>query len=243
MTLGSAVCLGGLVAQAHLTSNPLVASLKTGGWMMPILLLVSFLGTLLFLERAFDLYLLQKLPTRAFMARIIDHVNHRRIQEALDACNLTSKHPLVATIKAGLVRTHRREREIERAMESARLAALPKLQKRVDLLGMLGKIAILLGLVGTISTLLDTFALLPTVPPDARQMTLATGISGAFYPLGFGLCVATVFMLFHHLIARRAQRILMEVEGGASSLLVTLAALVGQGQEVEASEEVGATSP
>ena len=63
------------------------------------------------------------------------------IREALDVCEISSKHPLVAVVKAGLVRANRREKEIERAMEEQMLAALPGITARVDLMSLLANIA------------------------------------------------------------------------------------------------------
>lgn len=211
--------------------NFILEYLSAGGWMMYVILSLSVLGTLFFLERAVNLYVVRRLNARAFTARIIDHVNHRRIREALDACEIGSKHPLVAVMKAGLVRSNRREKEIERAMEDQMLAALGQIQKRVELMSLMANIATLLGLLGTIFGLISAFSSVAAASAAERQSALAAGISQAMYTTAFGISVAIPLLFFHHVLSKRSESILIEVEGGASSLLV---ALGGQASETNA---------
>lgn len=211
-------------------SNFLLQYLQDGGWMMYVILIVSLIGTLLFLERAFNLYIMRGLNARSFMAKVIDHVNHRRIREALDLCEVRSKHPLVAVIKAGLLRSNRREKEIERAMEDQMLAALPDIQKRVELMSLLANIATLLGLLGTIFGLIAAFTSVAAASAAERQAALAAGISQAMYTTAFGISVAVPLLVFHHILSKRSEKILIDTEGGATTLLV---ALGGQASESE----------
>ena len=209
-------------------SNFIVQYLNDGGWMMWVILIFSLFGTLVFLERAFNLYLIRALNARAFMGKIIDHVNHKRVREALDLCEVRTRHPLVPVIKAGLVRSNRREKEVERAMEDQMLAALPDVQKRVELMSLLANIATLLGLLGTIFGLIAAFSSVGAASAAERQSALASGISQAMYTTAFGISVAVPLLIFHHLLSKRSERILIEVEGGASSLLVALGGQASQ---------------
>jgi biopolymer transport protein ExbB len=216
------------VAKAE--QNFILQYLSDGGWMMYVILLFSLFGTLLFLERAFNLYLVRGLNSKSFMAKVIDHVNHRRIREALDLCEVRSKHPLVSVMKAGLVRTNRREKEIERAMEDQMLASLDGVTKRVELMSLLANIATLLGLLGTIFGLISAFSSVAAASAAERQAALAAGISQAMYTTAFGISVAVPLLIFHHILSKRSEKILIDTEGGATSLLV---ALGGQASEME----------
>lgn len=215
-------------ASAEEEANFLVQYLNDGGWMMYVILVFSIVGTLLFLERAFNLYVMRRLNAKSFIAKVIDHVNHRRVREALDTCEINAKHPLVSVMKAGLARSNRREKEIERAMEDQMLAALPDVQKRVELMSLLANIATLLGLLGTIFGLISAFSAVSAASAAERQAALAGGISQAMYTTAFGISVAVPLLFYHHMLARRSERILMETESGATALLV---ALGGQASE------------
>jgi biopolymer transport protein ExbB len=207
--------------------NVILQYLEDGGWMMYVILTVSLFGTAMFLERVFNLYLLRRLNSRSFIARIVSNIENRRFREAIDATEASSKHPLVAVAKAGLIRSNRREKEIERAMENEMLAAISGLQARVTIMAVLANIATLLGLLGTIFGLIAAFSSVAAASAAERQEALAAGISQAMYTTAFGISVAVPLLLFHHFLSKRVETILMEMESGASSILVALAGVRG----------------
>lgn len=227
---------GSTAALVALASSPLTALaeeeeggggtvldyLNDGGSVMWVILALSLVGTVLFVERALDLYVLRRLSAESFMAEVLSQVESRRFRRALDLCNVRSKHPLVDVVKAGVVRANRREKEMERAMEREMLRALPELQKRVALLGLLANTATLTGLLGTIFGLITAFNSVAAANAAERQEALAAGISQAMYTTAFGIAVAVPMLFFHHFISKRQERILVEVEGGATALLVAM---------------------
>jgi biopolymer transport protein ExbB/TolQ len=223
-----AVTAWAVFASAQAKASPGVFGIITeylddGGAIMYVILLVSVLGSVIFLERAFDLYLLRRLRTRAFMDEVLRHVEARHFRQALDVCNVRSTHPLVAAVKAGVLRANRREKEIERAMEKEMLTALPFLQKRIAILGLLANAATLVGLLGTIFGLIAAFNSVAAATAAERQAALAAGISQAMYTTAFGISVAVPLLFFHHFVSKRAETIIHQVEQGASALLVALA--------------------
>jgi biopolymer transport protein ExbB/TolQ len=197
--------------------------LNDGGTMMYVILLVSIVGTVVFLERVFDLYLQQRLATRPFLANILSHLEARQYRSAYEACAVRSRHPLVGVVREGVMRANRREKEIERAMEKEMLGALPRLQRRVGLLSLLANTATLMGLLGTIFGLITAFNSVAMASAAERQEALAAGISQAMYTTAFGISVAVPMLFFHHFVAKRMETIVMEVEEGATSVLVALA--------------------
>lgn len=200
--------------------------LSAGGWMMYVILSVSIIGVMIFLERCFALFVQRRLNARAFIKQVINHVENRRFREALDMCEISSKHPLASAMKAGILRANRRDKEIERAMENEMLAELPEVQKRVAFMGLLANIATLLGLLGTIFGLIAAFSSVAAASAAARQEALAAGISQAMYTTAFGISVAVPLLFFHHILSKRMEKVLIETEGGASALLVALTGVV-----------------
>jgi len=206
--------------------NVLTEYLNAGGWMMYVILGVSVLGLVIFLERFVSLFILRRLDAQSFIDRLVTLVSHHKLREALDVCEISSNHPLVSVAKEGLVRANRRETEIERAMEKEMLAQLPDLRSRVTFLSVLSNVATLLGLLGTIFGLIMAFTSVSAASAAERQEALAAGISQAMYTTAFGISVAVPLLLFHHIISKRVDNILMEVESGASSVLVAIAGAV-----------------
>jgi biopolymer transport protein ExbB/TolQ len=198
--------------------------LDKGGWMMYVILVVSLFGVTVFLERAYHLFLTHRLDARAFLNGVLGHVEARGFRNALDACKVRSRHPLVEVMRAGILRANRREREIERAMEREMLIALPTLHKRLGFLGFLANISTLLGLLGTIFGLITAFTSVSAASAAERQAALADGISQAMYTTAFGIIVAVPLLFFHHLLSARQEQIVEEIEGGATALIVSLSA-------------------
>lgn len=213
---------------------------NAGGNMMLVLLAASILGVVIFLERAFNLFILMRLDAKSFVDRIVTLVSHRKLREALDVCEISSKHPLVSVAKEGLVRANRREKEIERAMEKEMLSHLPDLRKRVKFLSVLANIATLLGLLGTIFGLILAFQGVSAASAAERQEVLSAGISQAMYTTAAGIGIAAPMLLLHHLVSKRVDNIIMEVEAGASSLLVAIAGAVRGDEEGEQDGSLGA---
>jgi biopolymer transport protein ExbB/TolQ len=215
-----------VLAASGESANILTEYLNAGGWMMYVILTVSLIGLVIFLERAVALYLMRRLDAKSFIDRLVTLVSHRKLREALDVCEISSNHPLVSVAKEGLVRANRTEKEIERAMEKEMLAQLPDLRKRVKFLSVLANVATLLGLLGTIFGLIMAFTSVSAASAAERQTALAAGISQAMYTTAFGISVAVPMLLFHHFLSKRVDNILMQVESGASSLMVAIAGAI-----------------
>jgi len=211
--------------------NVVVQYLEDGGWMMYVILAASIVGLIVFLERSFDLYVMKRLNAKVFVAKIITNLEHKHFRQALDECQRKTKHPLVTVMKAGLLRANRREKEIERAIEDQLLSALPALQKRIALMALLANIATLLGLLGTIFGLISAFTSVSAASAAERQTALASGISQAMYTTAFGISVAVPLLFFHHILSKRMESIILQVEGGAVSLMVALTGVAREGSK------------
>jgi biopolymer transport protein ExbB len=198
--------------------------LDRGGWMMYVILAVSVIGASVFFERAVDLYVRLRLDARGFLHQVLAHVEGRRFRHAVDACKVRSKHPLVNVLRAGILRANRREPEIERAMENEMLASLPRLNKRIGLLGFLANSCTLLGLLGTIFGLITAFSSVSQASAAERQAALSDGISQAMYTTAFGIVVAVPLLFFHYLLSARQEQLMNEMEGGGTALLVAMSA-------------------
>jgi biopolymer transport protein ExbB len=202
--------------------DAIVEYLDKGGWMMYVILGVSIAGLAVFLERGFHLFLRQRLDADGFVAGVMNHVETRRFRQAIDACKVGSKHPVVAVVRSGLMRANQREKDAERAMEKAMLDALPAINRRVGLLGFLANVSTLLGLLGTIFGLITAFSSISQASAAERQAVLADGISQAMYTTAFGIVAAVPLLFFHYLLTARQESMLNEMEAAATSVMVGL---------------------
>lgn len=126
-------------------------------------------------------------------------------------------------------------------MESEMLASLLDIRKRVSLMALLANSSTLLGLLGTIFGLISAFASISMASAAARQDALAAGISTAMYTTAFGISVAVPLLVFHHILSNRAENILVETEGGATTLLVALTGVVREIRAPNSAKTDGST--
>lgn len=196
--------------------------MNDGGPIMWVIAAVSVIGWVIFAERVWVLYVSHRLDTSSFIDRVVSLVKRRRFREALDACNVKTRHPLMRVMRAGLVRADRKAAEIERGMEKEMLDGLSRVNKRIAILAVLANAATLLGLLGTIFGLIDAFNAAQIADQVSRQAELTGGISVAMYTTALGVTVALPLLFFHHFASQRAEAINTDIERGASSLLVAL---------------------
>ncbi len=199
--------------------------LSKGGFFMWPILMVSMAGLALILERAFTLWIRFRLDGRGLLAAVLDRVDRGDFPGALEECGRASGHPLGRVIRAGLLKAHRSDREIEMAMEEEMLRTTPALRKRINYLATFGNIATLLGLLGTIFGLIQAFEGVSLADPAAKQEILAKGISVAMLTTAFGLIVAIPCLLAHSFLFNKSAHMIEEIEERAFAVYNKIASL------------------
>ena len=98
---------------------------QNGGGFMYVILSVSIVGLALFCERAGFLYLRLKLNMDKAFQKIMAHLENANYKGALDECARIEGHPLGRILKAGLLKSDKRDREIEMTIEETILKRFP----------------------------------------------------------------------------------------------------------------------
>ena len=130
---------------------------QSGGFFMYVILTVSIVALALFLERASYLYFRLNLNTEKSFKKVLLSIEKSNYRGALDECARIEKHPLGRILKAGLLKSDKRDKEIELAMEEKILREIPQVKARINYLTMFANISTLLGLLGTIVGLITAF--------------------------------------------------------------------------------------
>jgi biopolymer transport protein ExbB len=131
--------------------------------------------------------------------------------EELVERNRKRRSPIIEVIKAGLdVRKEDRETQ-ESVLQEAILHQLPRVEKGLSVLAVLGAVAPLLGLLGTVTGMINTFRVI-TLFGTGDPKLMSGGISEALVTTELGLAVAIPIMLFHTFLSRRADHIVGEME-------------------------------
>ncbi|MFQ5560651.1 MAG: MotA/TolQ/ExbB proton channel family protein, partial [Nitrospinota bacterium] len=88
-----------------------------GGVFMYIIFGVSIVALALFFERATYLFLKLKIDADMVMRKVLVSLEKDNYAAALKECEQIKSHPLGRIFKAGLLKSDRKDKEIERAME------------------------------------------------------------------------------------------------------------------------------
>ena len=197
---------------------------KGGLFMLPILM-VSIAALALIIERVYTLWLRYRLDEEGFVKGLMHALDEQDFAGALEECARAENNPLSRVLRAGLLKVHRSDKEIERAMEEEMLRTAPTIRKRIGYLATLGNVATLLGLLGTIFGLIQAFEGVSMADPATKQEILARGISIAMLTTAFGLIVAIPCLLSHAFLQNKSIQMIEGLEEKAFTLFNKISAL------------------
>jgi biopolymer transport protein ExbB len=126
--------------------------------------------------------------------------------------------PVNHVIEAGLRARHEDRETLESILQEAILRELPRVERGLSVLAVLGAVAPLLGLLGTVTGMIDTFRVI-TLFGTGDPKLMSGGISEALVTTELGLAIAIPIMLLHTLLSRRSNHIVGDMEEKAVSLI------------------------
>jgi len=203
--------------------------LQNGGVFMYVILSLSVLAGALFMERAGFLYFRLKLNMDKAFKKVLFHLEKANYRAAIEECTRIEKHPLGRILKAGLLKSDKKDKEIERALEEKLLNEIPRVKAKINYLTLFANIATLLGLLGTIMGLITSFQSVSSASDAAKQELLASGISMAMLTTAAGLIVAIPCLVGYYILNNRGDFLIDQFEQKALGLANTLSALKRSG--------------
>ncbi len=190
----------------------LLTSFRQGGWMMyPILALGLFMVTIS-VERFLTLYLRFNIDKEHFFNSLTAHLLKGDLEGMVKTCDV-NKAPLSKVIKSCLLKLINRgtDSEIQAALDEGALIEVPKIERSIGFLAVIGNVATLMGLLGTITGLIQSFAAVANADAATKAAKLTHGISEAMNCTAFGLIVAVPAVILYSLFQNRAQRIVDDI--------------------------------
>lgn len=125
--------------------------------------------------------------------------------------------PVVNVLRDGIRARHEDREIMESVLQESILREMPRLERGISLMAVLGAIAPLLGLLGTVTGMIATFKVI-TLYGTGDPKLMSSGISEALIATKWGLCVAVPTMLIHTLLARRVHGVVGDMEEKAVTL-------------------------
>lgn len=190
---------------------------RAGGPMMWVLLLMTVIGVLLFVERTLYLHRGQ-IRSTAFVDGIKNILTKRRIVEALTVCEETPG-PVAAVVKAALMHAADDEVRMRHAVQEAALVELPALERRLGSIAAIAQVAPLVGLLGTMLGLVTTFHHFSEGGEYATAQALADGMWQALIATAGSLVVAIPAHLAGHFLNGRVRSIVRDIEWAGNEIM------------------------
>jgi len=196
----------------------ILQTLQLGGPMMIPLLVLTFFGFIIFLERILYLHKGQ-IHAVEFIVGIKSALKKRRIIEALALCNETPG-PVARVLKAVLLNCERTADEMRQSALTAGLIEIPLLKRRITSIALIAKLSPILGLLGTVIALLNCFYIMTHKGPYADITFFSEHVYNALISTAAGLAFFIIFWLFYNLLHGKMRAIVHDMEWAASELVL-----------------------
>ena len=202
--------------------------LSAGGLLVWPIILVGVIALGLVVERFYFLSRVRGNSDRN-MKLILEMTAKGEWQQCRDFCKRKKEFPTCRIIGHTLQYLGNTREIIENAFQEGLLKELPMLERFLPTLGVLAAVAPLLGLLGTVTGMINTFQIITQYGTGDPRM-MSGGISEALVTTQLGLAVAVPIMLLHHLLERRVDKIVADMEEKGTGFAV---ALMKKGQIVK----------
>jgi biopolymer transport protein ExbB len=188
-----------------------------GGPMIWVLLVLAFLGVMLFVERVLYLHRGQ-IRAKAFLDGIKNILAKRRLIEALTVCEETPG-PVAAVVKAALLHADDSAEAMRFHVQEAAVVELPALERRLHSIAAIAQVAPLVGILGTILGFITTFAAFERGGNYVTATALSAGMWQALLATAGGLLLAIPAHLAYHFLAGRVRAIVRDVEWSGNEIM------------------------
>lgn len=207
---------GGDAMKVAAAKPGLIAHVKQGGVVVLPLLLIGVLALILSLRKAWDLQRMQ-VQLSAEQRQRLRELDEAGVPQLMQDFAKEAQ-PLASLLLAALQHRQASRTHLEEILHEHVLAVLPRLERSLGMLAVFGGVAPLLGLLGTVTGMIHTFQLV-TLFGSGNAKTLSGGISEALVTTEIGLVIAIPILLVHAALARRAKRLLADMEQSAVALV------------------------
>lgn len=207
---------GGAALRQITHKSTLIDQLKNGGPIIWPILAIGLFALIIAIERTIFLQGVHANTDRA-MGKVNKLALEGKWKECDDIVKDKKERPVYNVLKAGLGARAEERETLESVLQEAILKELPRLERFLPMLNIMGAIAPLLGLLGTVTGMISTFHVITLYGTGDPRM-MSGGISEALVTTMLGLAVAIPIMLTHTFLSRRVEHIIGDIEEKAVAL-------------------------
>jgi len=191
--------------------------MQKGGPLMWLLLLLSIVSIAVFLERLIYTHR-ATIRVGEFLLGLANLIAHRNFAEALHECAGTPG-PVARVIHAAVVRHDASRRELKEIVQEAGQLEVPKLERRLALLGTIAYVAPMVGLLGTVIGLIEVFVTISSHAGYAASTEISMGIYQSLLTTAAGLVVAVPTSLAYSFLSARVNTLMHDMERGGIEIV------------------------
>ncbi len=191
--------------------------LANGGLVLWLILLVSAVAVVVFVERFLHFHQAQ-IDSLEFLNGVRTVLKRNNVVEALLICEATPG-PVARLVRTAILSRDQGRERVREALEEAGLAEVPRLEENLNLLATLAQLAPLLGLLGTVLGFIQTFYNMEDAGLHAHVRELADGIWKALICAAAGLAVAIPAHAGYNYLVSRVNSIVLDMERTATEIV------------------------
>ena len=197
----------------------LIDLLMQAGWIMSPLLLLSIATVYVFVERWMAIKKATEVDPN-FMNIIRDNILSGNVTAARNFARNTT-NPVGRIIDKGLQRIGKPIDSIEKSMENVAQLEMYKLERNVNILSVISKIAPIFGFVGTLMGLMQLFFNI-NATGEYELSTIAGGIYTKLITSITGLVIGLIAYMLHNILHTQVEKALNKMEASAADFLDVL---------------------
>lgn len=183
-----------------------------GGWVMVPLALLAFLALVIFVERYITIRKSTKDETN-LIGQIRSYIHAGNLDGAMSLLK-NNNSPLSRMLQKGLKRIGRPIKDIEGAIENVGKLEVSKLEKNINILGIVAGVAPMMGFVGTIVGVIAIFHKV-SIKGVIEIGTISGGLYTKMITSAAGLIIGIIAYVLYHILNMMVERIILRMETDA----------------------------
>ncbi|MCV9386152.1 MotA/TolQ/ExbB proton channel family protein [Reichenbachiella ulvae] len=181
-----------------------------GGYMILPILLLSLVGTYIFVERILNIKAAGKTPDN-LMDEVKQLVVNGKISEAQTLCAREAT-PIAKMLEKGISRIGNPLRSIEASIENVGKIEVYKLEKNLSLLATISGAAPMIGFLGTVTGMIQAFMSIAQEEGAVSPKLLSSGIYEAMITTAAGLFVGIISYLAYNYLITKVGKLIHKME-------------------------------
>jgi len=192
-----------------------------GGWLMIVLLLISFIAIEIIIEKLIKLKRIRK-GEDAVIQEIQDNLKQSNIDKAIHLCEENSHLALANILAKAIDKVDIGLSGRQEVLDLALKKEVHNMEKKLGSLATFSAVAPLIGFLGTVTGMVKVFMKLGEMGGGVDITLLANGIWEALITTIGGLTVGIICILFYNSLVGKVETITQEIEDKSNDFFMTL---------------------